>query len=99
MRYSKKPVVIEAFQFTGGLDQKEDPVWIVDAINRGDVHCHAGDDPYLTIRTLEGTMRASAGDYVIKGIFGEIYPCKPDIFEKSYELFGSQEEECGCHTE
>ena len=42
-------------------------------------------NPYVPIETLEGTMRASVGDYIIKGVNGEFYPCKPDIFEKTYE--------------
>lgn len=43
------------------------------------------NNPYIPIETLEGTMRASVGDYIIKGVNGEFYPCKPDIFEKTYE--------------
>lgn len=43
------------------------------------------DNPYLKIETLEGTMKASVGDYIIKGVNGEFYPCKPDIFEKTYK--------------
>lgn len=42
-------------------------------------------DKELEIETLEGTMKANVGDYIIKGVDGEIYPCKPDIFEKTYE--------------
>lgn len=87
-RFRKKPVIIEAFRWTGGPDQTEDPVWIVDAINRGDVYYQGGDEPYLTIETLEGKMRASIGDWIIQGVSGEIYPCKPDIFNKTYEAVG-----------
>lgn len=43
------------------------------------------NNPYIPVETLEGTMRASVGDYIIKGVNGEFYPCKPDIFEKTYE--------------
>lgn len=43
------------------------------------------DNPYLKIETLEGIMKVSVGDYIIKGVNGEFYPCKPDIFEKTYE--------------
>ena len=43
------------------------------------------DDPKLKIETLEGVMNASLGDWIIKGVNGEYYPCKPDIFEKTYE--------------
>lgn len=84
-QFRKKPVVIEAFRWTGGPDQEEDPVWIKEAINQGKVYFQGGDSPYLTIETLEGAMRASVGDWVIKGIKGEIYPCKPDIFAATYE--------------
>lgn len=83
--YRKKPVVIEAFEWTGGLDQIEDPEWVVDAIRHGEIYYQGGDAPHLTIETLEGDMRASVGDYIIKGVKGEIYPCKPDIFAATYE--------------
>ena len=88
MKYRKRPVVIEAFQWTGGHNQREDPVWIVDAINRGDVCYQAGDDPCLSIKTLEGNMRAGVGDWIIKGIKGELYPCRNDIFRATYEPVG-----------
>lgn len=85
--YRKKPVVIEAFRWTGGQDQTEDPAWIIDAMNRNEVYF---DHPYtenvaLKIKTLEGIMTANQGDWIIKGVKGEIYPCKPDIFEATYE--------------
>lgn len=53
----------------------------------GGTHVNYEDknNPYVPIETLEGTMRASVGDYIIKGVNGEFYPCKPDIFEKTYE--------------
>jgi len=84
-KFKKKPVVIEAFRWTGGPDQTEDPTWIVEAIKRGDVYYQGGDTPYLTIETLEGKMRANLGDWIIKGVNGEIYPCRHDIFAKTYE--------------
>jgi hypothetical protein len=80
MKYRKKPVVIEAVQYTGS-----------DA-NKIKLHHFMGfnyyfdDDNNLIIKTLEGDMRASLGDYIIKGVYGEFYPCKPDIFEKTYEV-------------
>jgi len=46
--------------------------------------------PQLEIKTLEGTMCADIGDYIIKGVNGEFYPCKPDIFEKIYEKVGEE---------
>jgi hypothetical protein len=61
--------------------------------NSADIHEFCGAEArepvgkdYMEILTLEGIMKASAGDYIIKGVSGEFYPCKPDIFEKTYEL-------------
>lgn len=97
-KYRNKPVVIDAFRWTGGKDQEEDPVWIIDAIQSGVVrivkygsiigHAKSGFKPdslKMEIKTLEGVMTANPGDYIIQGVQGEIYPCKPDIFEASYE--------------
>lgn len=83
-KFRKKPIVIEAFKWTGGPDQEEDPEWIVAALRSG-IARFSDDSAHFLIQTLEGVMEVSPGDYVIKGIAGEIYPCKPDIFEKSYE--------------
>lgn len=87
MKYRKKSVVIEAFKWTGGPDQEDDPVWIVEAIKKGEVWFKyiGTPDVQCCIDTLEGTMAASVGDYIIKGVKGEIYPCKPDIFEATYD--------------
>lgn len=85
MKYRKKPVVIEAFQWTGGPDQTEDPEWICQAIKEGT----ARFDPIhevMLIDTLEGTHQANFGDFIIQGVKGELYPCKPDIFALTYEL-------------
>lgn len=86
-KFRKKPVVIEAFLWTGGPDQTEDPVWICDAIREGKVFFDKNRSEGVTmkIKTLEGEMTASRGDYIIQGVNGEIYPCKPDIFNKTYE--------------
>ena len=88
MKYRKKPVVIEAFQWTGGPEQEDDPEWIIEAIkNKMAWFENAGTpDVKFMIRTLEGVHEASVGDYIIRGIAGEIYPCKPDIFRATYEL-------------
>lgn len=87
MKFRKKPVVIEAFQWWGSERQTEDPEWIVIAIKRGDViFPHEGTpDVQMAIKTLEGIITASQGDWIIKGVKGELYPCKPDIFELTYE--------------
>lgn len=78
MKYRKKPVVIEAVQFTG-----DNHGAIADFVE-GNYIAEANGVGFY-IRTLEGTMLASIGDYIIKGVNGEFYPCKPDIFEKTYE--------------
>jgi hypothetical protein len=94
MKYRNKPVVIEAFKWTGDMDQEEDPEWIIKAIREGVVKfipnysTARNGERNLVIHTLEGNMIASRGDYIIQGVNGEIYPCKPDIFEKTYELVG-----------
>ena len=87
MRYRKKPVVVEAFKWTGGPDQTEDPEWSVAAVQNGTIRFHDAGSPFvkMIISTLEGEMIARRGDYIIKGIQGEIYPCKPDIFEATYD--------------
>lgn len=87
MKYRKKPIVIDAFKWTGGYDQPEDPIWIVEAIKEGTVKViNYPDGKVMEIHTLEGVMRTEPGDYVIRGVKGEIYPCKPDIFEETYEM-------------
>ncbi len=87
MKYRKLPVVIEAFKLTN-QNGTEQPEWIFKAIERKDVTVMHENGYFvgMDIKTLEGTMRANFGDYIIKGVNGEIYPCKPDIFEKTYEL-------------
>ena len=77
-KFRKKPVVIEAVQYVGR--NSEDIHEFCGSVAREPV----GED-YMEIVTLEGVMKASVGDYVIKGVSGEFYPCKPDIFEKTYE--------------
>lgn len=79
MKYRKKPVVIEAVQFDG-TDESVD--WLYDELVNGDIGRNSRG---LYIKTLEGVMTADIGDYIIKGINGEFYPCKPDIFNKTYE--------------
>lgn len=84
-RYRKRPIEIEAWQFTG-QDRYAWPDWLKchpKAIFRCDDH---GNTDAIEIPTLEGTMTASRGDWVIRGVVGEVYPCKPDIFAATYEL-------------
>lgn len=79
-KYRKKPIEIDAMQWIKG---KTDPFLIFMMSDDIDDMCMI--DGELMIHTLEGLMKVSDGDYVIKGIKGEIYPCKPDIFEQTYE--------------
>jgi hypothetical protein len=79
--FTKKPVTIEARQFDGSASSAAAIVrWVVLC----DHQAQFADDK-LTIETLEGTHLANPGDWIIKGVAGEFYPCKPDIFEKTYE--------------
>jgi hypothetical protein len=81
-KYRKKPVVIEAWEFDGALDfSKTLPKEIKDAVSI----IRLTQDGKLRIQTLEGEMLANRGDFIIKGVKGEFYPCKPDIFETTYE--------------
>ena len=86
-KYRKKIIVIEAFQF--GMTEKYDlPMWAKEAIQRDLIKPfsqYGGNNKWAEIDTLEGTVKAEIGDYIIKGINGEFYPCKPDIFEKTYD--------------
>ena len=78
-KYRKKPVVIEAIQWTG--DNLNEIIKFMKFSNR----TRTVYRDKIIIYTLEGAMTASIGDYIIKGVSGEFYPCKPDIFEKTYE--------------
>jgi len=82
-KYRKKPVIVEAFQLTQELlDQKGwSEEYIRDESNRKIKYRLVHD----LIETLEGEMMANVGDYIIIGIKGEIYPCKPDIFAETYD--------------
>jgi hypothetical protein len=81
-KYRKKPVVIDARQLTKENVDTVIPEWLdLDA-----VHIFNSGQLFAEIVTLEGVMQASEGDYIIKGVQGEFYPCKPDIFDVTYEL-------------
>jgi hypothetical protein len=95
-RFRKKPVEIEAMQWPEGDDTTYDSVcrraavhrWVNDNGGKTEVIGDSvGDDCdiYAAIVTLEGNMRISGGDYIIRGVQGEFYPCKPDIFAATYE--------------
>lgn len=85
--YRKKPIVIEAIQWPGKKFDITPPKWFTDAMylkpGAPGFIMRWGDD--IVIETLEGQLRAKPGDWIIKGLKGEIYPCKPDIFEATYD--------------
>ena len=93
-RFRKRPVEIEAMQWDGSAKGASPIInWALELPGtaiRYHEHLMDGDwiahpDPYLLIDTLEGAMSASTGDWIIKGVKGEFYPCKPDIFRETYE--------------
>jgi hypothetical protein len=96
-KYRKKPVVIEAFQMTPErrVDNADWPAWLGKAWNEergkpGSLYpkVEGTADGLLAIATLEGEHLVSWGDWIIQGVHGELYPCKPDIFDKTYEPAG-----------
>lgn len=82
MKYRKKPVVIDAMQFNGNFVLSDFQHWLMKV--DPERMCMYVDDT-LQIKTLEGVMTANIGDYIIRGVKGELYPCKPDIFAATYE--------------
>ena len=93
MKFRKKPVEIEAFQMTEARrwDNSEWPEWLNEAWNKeigedNSLWCDV-DTPntFLHISTMEGVLNVTWDDWIIKGVKGELYPCKPDIFEATYD--------------
>ena len=88
--FRKKPVVIEAMQYDGN-NYYEVIRWAHSGLHPMSNSIITYDGAFLRIRTLEGNMIANVGDWIIKGVSGEFYPCKPDIFEKTYEFLPKSE--------
>ena len=83
-QYRKKPVVIEAIRYSG-RNKEEIIGWVTSfPTPRFDISWSAANNS-LYIGTLEGDMRAKPGDYVIRGVAGEFYPCDPEVFAQTYE--------------
>ena len=82
-KFVKKPVVVEAYQFDGNIRSIDN--FPISEVGKFKVSSENGQY-CLIIPTLEGEMKALSGDWIIKGVQGEFYPCKPDVFEKTYEL-------------
>lgn len=78
-KYRKKPVVIEAFEYRQSEQRSEVAQDVIDG------NVRYAEDGTMLIRTLEGEMCARPGDWIIRGVKGELYPCKPDIFAATYE--------------
>ena len=95
-KYRKKPVVIEAWLWTFNSKTAEEPGWVRDALHKWPSDGGMSFEPdhpdgaRIIISTLEGAMIANPGDYIIKGVKGEIYPCKPDIFAATYDQMCTQ---------
>lgn len=91
-KYRKKPLVVEAIQSTGEPQRNREIIdWTRGSKTPAFMDTHPTEREMLSINTLEGTHWVTPGDWVIKGIRGEAYPCKPDIFEKTYEPVESEE--------
>ncbi len=81
-KFIKRPVVIEAWRWDGVATAGDRPDWL-----RGVNVIADHQEQVLRIATLEGVMHASVGDWIIQGVKGEVYPCKPDIFEATYDPY------------
>ena len=84
MKYIKRPVVIEAFQYDGNLITENIPDWANKAYEDGILY-YAEDSTELYIKTLEGDMYCPIGNFIIQGVNGELYSCSPDVFAKTYK--------------
>lgn len=87
MKYRKKPVIVEVYHYRKPLYELDVfnnlPDWMKQARQNRTLYYDYKAE--LFIKTLEGDERVSVGDYIIKGVHGELYPCKPDVFEETYE--------------
>jgi hypothetical protein len=95
-KFRKKPVVIEAFMWDAKTDGGGSvfPAWAIEAFKKNKMRFVNQGTPEVSIQidTLEGQMKARRNDYIIQGVKGELYPCKPDIFEAAYEPVGDETE-------
>lgn len=97
MKYRTKLVTVEAFKYDGDLMDKDGnyyvPQWAVEAYKNGTLFygCGVGGDELFIEATPESVHRVGVGDYIVRSATGKIYPCKPDIFEQTYEEAGEQE--------
>ena len=83
MKFKKKPIVVECVQYDGNFRSLD--IFPFPEVRNFIISYYENGEQYIKIPTLEGEMKLSKGDWLIKGVNGEYYPCKPDIFEKTYE--------------
>ena len=93
----KKPVIVQAWQFDPAAAPTDVPSWVSlnwwhEEIVPEPMGKRRRGSPCLLVPTLEGVMRANIGDWLIRGVQGEVYPCRPDIFEATYECVDEPEE-------
>lgn len=81
MKYRKKPVIVDVFCF----DDDKKSFDSAKKFTKGNFHYDYQHNPHCYVETLEGAHYVTKGDFIIKGVAGEFYPCKPDIFKKTYE--------------
>ena len=94
MKYRKKPIIVDAFKWTGGPDQEGEPEWIVEALRKKPIELGVariydkaiGEKTFMEIRTATGIIRAYPGDYIICESDGRLHVCMPEAFEATYEL-------------
>ena len=87
MKYRKRPIEVDAVQYEGHgcfVRGGRVPDWIFDALEARVLTATNGTDPFR-IKTLEGELTVSPNDWIIRGVNGELYPCKPDVFAKTYD--------------
>lgn len=88
-KFRKKPVIIEAFQYHKGKFQGYEavamPQWLIMALANGTLFAQREAREKLMVQTVEGSLEVSDGDFIIQGVKGELYPCKPDIFALTYD--------------
>jgi hypothetical protein len=94
MKYVKKPVIVEAVRFTSDGGFGDDiPDWLHEAMLEGNVREYRTmSGMEFDVRTIEGIMRAKGDSYIIRGVKGELYPCRGDIFEETYQVVEQKEE-------
>lgn len=89
MKYIKKPIPVDAVQITSPFLVTDMPLWFITAYTRGDIFFNntSSAQKGVSIKTLEGNMFAPWGSYIVKGVDGELYPVRGDIFQKTYDEY------------